>query len=133
MTYDIFPIGYAETPYKFLNECPSSAWLSDEISKIKIYDNFKLALKGIEKDQNLFLVWWMNLVGKNGRESLVGLDGKGVFSMRSPNRPNPIGLTRVCVKHVENNLLYVQGLECVSGSMILDIKGCIINSKGELL
>jgi tRNA-Thr(GGU) m(6)t(6)A37 methyltransferase TsaA len=47
---------------------------------------------------------------------------RGVFSTRSPHRPNPIGLHRVEVVAVEDGRLHVRNLEAVDGTPILDVK-----------
>lgn len=47
---------------------------------------------------------------------------RGVFSTRSPVRPNPIGLSQVEVLRVEENVIYVKGLDMLDGTPILDIK-----------
>jgi tRNA-Thr(GGU) m(6)t(6)A37 methyltransferase TsaA len=51
-------------------------------------------------------------------------DGKtaGVFSSRSPNRPNGIGVTVVELLKVDGNILHVKGLDAVNGTPVLDIK-----------
>jgi tRNA-Thr(GGU) m(6)t(6)A37 methyltransferase TsaA len=46
----------------------------------------------------------------------------GVFSTRSPHRPNPIGLHTVRIVAAEGNRLRVDGLEAVDGTPILDVK-----------
>ncbi len=46
----------------------------------------------------------------------------GVFSLRSPHRPNPLGLTTVRVLEVEGNRLVVAGLDAYDGTPVLDIK-----------
>jgi tRNA (Thr-GGU) A37 N-methylase len=46
----------------------------------------------------------------------------GVFSTRSPDRPNPIGLHEVTVTRVEGLRLDVDGIEAVDGTPVLDIK-----------
>ena len=47
---------------------------------------------------------------------------QGTFSLRSPVRPNPIGLSTVRLVRREGGRLIVRGLECVSGTPLLDIK-----------
>jgi L-fuculose-phosphate aldolase len=47
---------------------------------------------------------------------------RGVFSLRSPHRPNPIGITQVRITGIENNVLYVTDLDAFDGTPILDIK-----------
>lgn len=46
----------------------------------------------------------------------------GVFSTRSPDRPNPIGLHRVAVLEVAGDRVRVRGLEAVHGTPVLDVK-----------
>jgi tRNA (Thr-GGU) A37 N-methylase len=46
----------------------------------------------------------------------------GVFSTRSPDRPNPIGLHRVRVLSVAADRIEVDGLEAVDGTPVLDLK-----------
>lgn len=46
----------------------------------------------------------------------------GVFSTRSPDRPNPIGLHRVTVRAVDGLRLLVSGLEAIDGTPVLDLK-----------
>ena len=48
---------------------------------------------------------------------------RGVFAVRSPCRPNPIGVTTARVRRVEGNVLEVIGLDALDGSPVLDIKG----------
>lgn len=47
---------------------------------------------------------------------------KGVFSICSPRRPNPIGLSVVRVTGIEDNVIFVRGLDMLDGTPILDLK-----------
>lgn len=47
---------------------------------------------------------------------------RGVFALRSPNRPNPIGVTVVNLLGIEKNVLRVRGLDACNGSPVLDLK-----------
>ena len=47
---------------------------------------------------------------------------RGVFTLRSPRRPNSIGLSTVRVVEAQGNKLIVAGLDAYDGSPILDIK-----------
>ena len=46
----------------------------------------------------------------------------GIFSICSPIRPNPIGMSVLDVLGVENNVIHVKGVDMVNGTPILDIK-----------
>jgi tRNA-Thr(GGU) m(6)t(6)A37 methyltransferase TsaA len=54
----------------------------------------------------------------------------GVFSTRSPDRPNPIGLHRVTVLSVDGLRLRVRGLEALDGTPVLDLKP-VLGAVGE--
>jgi tRNA (Thr-GGU) A37 N-methylase len=47
---------------------------------------------------------------------------RGVFSTRSPDRPNPIGLHRVRVVSIDGPRMLVRPLEAVDGTPIIDVK-----------
>jgi tRNA-Thr(GGU) m(6)t(6)A37 methyltransferase TsaA len=47
---------------------------------------------------------------------------RGVFSTRSPDRPNPIGLHRVEIAEIDGARVRVRPLEAVDGTPVLDIK-----------
>lgn len=47
---------------------------------------------------------------------------RGVFALRSPQRPNAIGVTTVDLVKIEDNVLHVKHLDAVDGTPILDIK-----------
>jgi tRNA-Thr(GGU) m(6)t(6)A37 methyltransferase TsaA len=47
---------------------------------------------------------------------------KGVFSICSPFRPNPIGMSVLTVIDIRENIIFVKGLDMIDGTPILDIK-----------
>jgi tRNA-Thr(GGU) m(6)t(6)A37 methyltransferase TsaA len=49
-------------------------------------------------------------------------EAHGVFAMRGPSRPNPIGLSIVRLVRVEGNTLHIQDVDIVDGTPLLDIK-----------
>lgn len=54
----------------------------------------------------------------------------GVFSTRSPDRPNPIGLHRVTVTARDGNRVRVQSLEAIDGTPIIDVKA-VLDAEGR--
>jgi len=46
----------------------------------------------------------------------------GVFSISSPVRPNPIGMSVVEVLGLEGNVIHIKGLDMIDGTPVLDIK-----------
>jgi tRNA-Thr(GGU) m(6)t(6)A37 methyltransferase TsaA len=56
---------------------------------------------------------------------------EGVFSTRSPHRPNPIGLHRVRVVAVEGLRVQVDHLEALDGTPVVDVKPVLAENVGE--
>jgi len=46
----------------------------------------------------------------------------GLFASRSPNRPNPIGISVVKIKRISGNILYISGIDAFDNTPVLDIK-----------
>ena len=91
------------------------------------------AFRGVEAFEYLWLIWLFEPMGKRAWSPTVrppklgGNKRMGVFATRSPNRPNPIGLTRVRLVSVEHTnalgtVLHVAGADLMSGTAIFDIK-----------
>ena len=86
------------------------------------------ALDGLEEYSHITVLWWMHLLTL-GEVRLKAhpmrreeLPPKGIFALRTPHRPNPIGKTTVRLLERHGNTLKVKGLEALNGSPIIDIK-----------
>lgn len=116
MKIDIFPVGKVRNT-------------ANDRQEIEIYEEFSEALEGIEKFKYLWIIFWFHKISPQDRKVLqvhprgnISIPKRGVFSTRSPVRPNPIGLTRVEFLKREKNIIFVRGLDALEGSPILDIK-----------
>jgi tRNA-Thr(GGU) m(6)t(6)A37 methyltransferase TsaA len=83
-------------------------------------------LTGLEPGQQIMIIFYFHrskgfdlLQNPRGDQ---GRPRRGVFALRSPQRPNPIGVTVVELVRIDGNVLYVRGLDALDGSPILDIK-----------
>jgi tRNA-Thr(GGU) m(6)t(6)A37 methyltransferase TsaA len=101
----------------------------EDIMKIEVYPEYTQGLDGIENLDHIYVLYWMHKLDEKEREILKvhpkGDPDKpltGVFALRSPARPNPIGLTRVKLVKKAGNTLLVEGLDALDGSPIIDIK-----------
>ncbi len=47
---------------------------------------------------------------------------RGIFATRAPRRPNPIGLSVVRLEKIEGRVLYIEGVDILDGTPLLDIK-----------
>lgn len=96
-------------------------------SSIQIYQEFELGLRGIEKSTHVIILYWMSLAKRDvleARPKKVSekLPKQGVFALRSPSRPNPIGISVVKLLHKEGLIMEVDGLDAIDGTPVLDIK-----------
>jgi len=101
----------------------------EDIMKVVVYPEYAEGLEGIEELEYINVLYWMhNLTEDNRRRLKVHPRADpdrpltGVFALRSPMRPNPIGLTRVRLVKKEGNTLLVEGLDALDGSPVIDIK-----------
>lgn len=99
------------------------------ISEIIVSEDLSEALEGIEEFSHVFIIFWMHEIRELAGATLkVHPQGRmdlpliGVFATRTPNRPNPIGLTVVELLKKEGNILKVKGLDALDGTPVLDIK-----------
>lgn len=127
----LVPIGIAKTIYKKRNDCPPSGWESAEKSDIEIFLKYSEGLKGLKRGMLIYVVWWFHEAKRNILQAKIGEASKlvGVFSMRSPERPNPIAISLCIIKKIKKNIITVKGLECLDRSVILDIKKVIFKNR----
>ena len=100
-----------------------------ELSRVKIFPEFCVGLQGLNNFSHLIILYWFHLRDKEERRTLrvvprrhPGAPQEGVFTSRSPSRPNPIGLCVVELIKIEDCTLLVRGLDAFEGSPIIDIK-----------
>jgi tRNA-Thr(GGU) m(6)t(6)A37 methyltransferase TsaA len=117
-------IGTIRTPYTSRDLCPRQGKLDGPECRLEILPQWKAALTGIEKFEHLDVLYWLHqsrrdLVLQNPRH-----DGQtvGTFALRSPVRPNPIGVSRVRLIRKEPGVLIVKGLDCLDKTPLIDIK-----------
>jgi tRNA-Thr(GGU) m(6)t(6)A37 methyltransferase TsaA len=101
------------------DEGAPSAWLVFEPDVLD-------ALDGIRPGDEVILLTWLDRARRDvlrvHPRGDVSRPQQGVFSTRSPVRPNPIGLHRVEVETIEGNRMRVRNLEAINGTAIVDVK-----------
>jgi tRNA-Thr(GGU) m(6)t(6)A37 methyltransferase TsaA len=123
---ELTPIGTVESPLTDPSAAPKQgdegapeAWLAFD-------EGVAEALEGIGAGDELVLLTWLDradrsLLRVHPRDDL-SRPLQGVFTTRSADRPNPIGLHRVTVLEADGLRFRVRGLEAVDGTPILDVK-----------
>jgi len=98
------------------------------VSEITVNPDLTEALDGIEECSHIVVLWWMHRLTERGVPLIQNprrrpeAPAKGLFALRSPNRPNPIGLAAVRLLEFRDNILRVEGLDALDGSPVIDIK-----------
>lgn len=120
----LIPIGIIHSPYLERQDAPRQGRLSDHEVILEIYPEFSLALKDIEKVSHIFVLYWGDRANRDVLQSPTPFSQEpvGVFTSRSPNRPNPIALCIADLIRRDDNRLIVTGVDALDGSPLLDIK-----------
>ena len=125
MEFVFKPIGVLKTPYKSKTGVPIQGSLTPDSEGVaEIFEEFEAGLKDIEGFSNLILIYvFHGSVGyKLVCEPYMEDRLHGVFAMRAPNRPNPIGFSVVRLQRREGRTLYLSELDMLDKTPILDIK-----------
>jgi len=119
------PIGAVRCDYTQTDQVPQGAGAKHEMEgHLVILPEFEQGLIDIEGFSHLYVIWVFDRVEGFDLMATPPTDDRphGVFSTRSPQRPNAIGLTVVKLLGRDGNKLHVRGLDMLDGSPILDIK-----------
>jgi tRNA-Thr(GGU) m(6)t(6)A37 methyltransferase TsaA len=113
------PLTDPESAPKQGDEGAPDAWLSFEPDVLD-------ALQGIEPGDQLLLFTWLDRADRDvltvHPRGDTSRPEAGVFTTRSPHRPNPIGIHRVEVISIEGPRMKVSDLEALDGTPIVDVK-----------
>lgn len=111
-------IGVIRSPFKKMEEAPLQGVNSDEISLIilnrPLPENLNLL-----KCKKILVLYWMNLASRD--ELYAPSLDKGVFALRSPGRPNPVGVSVAEVIGATGNAIKVKHLDAIDGTPVLGL------------
>ena len=124
--YQVVPIGWVESPLKNRAEAPRqgdegapSAWLVFEPEVAE-------GLRDIAAGTEIIVLTWLDRAARDVLVTRPRDDPArpltGVFSTRSPDRPNPIGLHRVRIVATDGLRVLVRPLEALDKTPVLDVK-----------
>ncbi len=120
------PIGVIHSPLKDRGSAPRQGTEGAPDATIEIDPVFVDALRGIEVGEEIIVLTWLHEAERDVLQvhprSDLTRPPRGVFSTRSPDRPNPIGLHIVTVREIAGNTLRVGPLEAIDGTPVVDIK-----------
>jgi tRNA-Thr(GGU) m(6)t(6)A37 methyltransferase TsaA len=125
--FDIRIVGKIHSGIRKIEDCPLQESEGAPPARIEILPDFLDAAKDIKKGDDLILLTWLGLADRSTLTTFPRNDPRngltGVFSTRSPHRPNPIGFHKVRVLAVESDgAILVSALEVVDQTPVVDIK-----------
>ena len=131
MTVTMEPIGHVRTQAATV---PRHWSLSDEVGTLEINPEYAQGLKDISAGQQIVVLFHFHQSQSFRPDFLVQTPphkdrAMGVFSICSPRRPNPIGLSVLEVTRIEGTVIHVHGLDMLDGTPILDIKPHIVDKR----
>ena len=127
MNIPLTPIGKVHSELKRLEDCPLLEHENAPEATIEIFTEFIEGIKDIKAGETLLLFTWLHkadrtVLNTKPRNNPVA-PLTGVFSTRSPDRPNPIGIhVAKVISVLQHDRLKLAGLEVLDQTPILDIK-----------
>lgn len=120
------PIGVIRSPISDPGTGPRLGSESSVSGKLIVDMHYEDALLGMEKGMKIVILYWMHLAERDMLQVHPRGDRtrpmRGVFTTRSPQRPNPIAVDIVEVTGVLGTVIDVVGLDAIDGTPLLDIK-----------
>jgi tRNA-Thr(GGU) m(6)t(6)A37 methyltransferase TsaA len=118
-------LGIIHSPFKDIKGMPiQPSGATGVKGTVEINPVYVSGLTDIEGFSHIILIYHFHLSGDFCLLVKPFLDNKhhGIFATRAPNRPNAIGLSVVKLVEVKKNILYVENVDIVDGTPLLDIK-----------
>jgi tRNA-Thr(GGU) m(6)t(6)A37 methyltransferase TsaA len=117
-------IGRIRTPWTESAHCPRNAMETDETCRVEVDEPYRDGLKSLETCTHAILLYWLDRARRDVVTVKPPHDDKshGVFALRSPVRPNPIGLAVADIVSVGPDGLLVRHVDCFDGTPLIDIK-----------
>jgi tRNA-Thr(GGU) m(6)t(6)A37 methyltransferase TsaA len=124
--YRLEAIGWVESPLTDMASAPKQGDEGAPEASLVFEPAFLEGLEGIRSGDEVIVLTWLHLARRDvlsvhprGDESRAE---QGVFSTRSPHRPNPIGLHHVEIVSMDGERVRVRNLEALDGTPIVDLK-----------
>ena len=129
MSYELKPVGWVRSPLTERAAAPKQGDEGAPEATIVFEPGVLDALDGIEAGDEVIVLTWLDRSDRQVLQTRPRDDPanpiQGVFSTRSPDRPNPIGLHPVEVIAIDGATMRVRNLEALDGTPVLDVKPVI--------
>ena len=124
--YEIRPIGYVESPLVDRETAPKQGFEGAPEAWLVFDPEVAEGIRDLTAGAEVFVMTWLH----QAQRDVLAVHPRGdpanpetgVFSTRSPDRPNPIGLHRVRIAAIDGLRVLVRDLEAVDGTPLVDVK-----------
>ncbi|MFC1844380.1 tRNA (N6-threonylcarbamoyladenosine(37)-N6)-methyltransferase TrmO [Thermodesulfobacteriota bacterium] len=120
------PIGTLHCDLTSREHTPKNYDISEYVGTIEIYPEYVGGIDGVQTGDTIVVLFWLDRADRSilhvhprGDKSKPK---RGVFSTRSPVRPNPIAISELLVQEINKNILTVKGLDILDSTPVIDIK-----------
>ena len=122
----LVPIGVVSSPLTDPAEAPKQGFEGAPDAWLVLEPRVAAGLDGMRPGDDIIVVTWLHrarrdILRVHPRDDRSNPE-RGVFTTRSADRPNPIGLHRVEVAAIDGTRVRVRGLEAVDGTPVVDLK-----------
>ena len=125
-SYEVRPIGWVESELVDPASAPLQGDEGAPDAWIVIEPGVVAGLQGLQVGTDIIVLTWLDRASRDVLAVHPRGDAtraeRGVFTTRSPDRPNPIGLHRVTIREIEGRRILVSRLEAVDRTPVLDLK-----------
>ena len=132
--FEVKAIGRVESSLADLDAAPRQADEGAPQAWLVFEPAVRSGLQDLRPGDEVLLLTWLDRARRDvltvHPRGDVSRPVEGVFSTRSPHRPNPIGLHRVQITAIDGPRVQVRHLEAVDGTPILDVKPVLAEDAG---
>jgi tRNA-Thr(GGU) m(6)t(6)A37 methyltransferase TsaA len=124
--YLVQPIGWVESPLADRDQAPKQGDEGSPEAWLVFEHAMREGIRDLQVGTEVIVVTWLD----RARRDVLMVHPRGdpdrpvtgVFSTRSPDRPNPVGLHRVAIVSIDGTRVRVRNLEALDGTPIVDVK-----------
>jgi tRNA-Thr(GGU) m(6)t(6)A37 methyltransferase TsaA len=124
--YQVRPVGHVESPLVDRADAPRQGFEGSPEAWLVFEPDMAEAARDLAAGTDVFVLTWLDRAERDVLAVHPRDDPRnpltGVFSTRSQDRPNPIGLHRVHIVAIDGLRVLVRNLEALDGTPILDVK-----------
>ena len=123
---NITPIGVIHCRLQTAGDTPKNFTESEQVGTLEVFPEYQEAMVGLKIGQTRVALFWLHKAKRDLLKVYPRGDKSrglhGVFSTRSPMRPNPIAISELKILGIKGNMIEVFGVDVFDGTPLLDIK-----------